>query len=478
MRLRSLGLALCLASMLTGMAVAALWAVSVQGWDRHLTRAFVAGIGLYDSLRYGMPAPEGLVLTRLDPDEAALADRGGFARLPGMPVPGFVTQVSLIDPGPDMLSGRVLGLGIVSGALQYPVAEIASAPGQAAAQKLGEVTRLMASYCSTPVLFAQLGDGGWVRVDGAPVWGCSVAPRDYRLMAILLGLVALAAVVTLVGDVSARFDRFARSLKDRGRVGGPDVYEAEGPAELHDMVSAVNAYLDAERARLAHRAVVLSGVSHDLGTPATRLRLRAALIADDDLRARFEADIDHMTGMIESVLTLTRSELGAEAPRQVSLGSLVEALVDDYHDTGRPVALLEAPPRVVTGGGSLFSARHGQGEMPPPSHVQVMARPVQLRRALANLVDNALKYGRRAELSLLAGPERVVIVVEDEGSAMSVEEIERLIAPFRRGEGHGPVSGFGLGLSIVATVAEQHGGRLFFERGARGLRACLEIARG
>ncbi|MEO2039243.1 MAG: hypothetical protein ABGW90_11195, partial [Martelella sp.] len=166
------------------------------------------------------------------------------------PSPAFVTNVSLIDPGPDLLSGTVLSLGIVSGTLQYPVAEIASADAHAAAQKLGSVTRLLAAYCSEPVLFARHADGPWMRIDGTAVWGCGAAPRDLRLAAVLLSLAAFVVLVTLVSDTSAHFDRFARALRDRRRLGGPDAYAVEGPAELREIVAAVNVYLDAEREQL------------------------------------------------------------------------------------------------------------------------------------------------------------------------------------------------------------------------------------
>lgn len=106
-----------------------------------------------------------------------------------------------------------------------------------------------------------------------------------------------------------------------------------------------------------------------------------------------------------------------------------------------------------------------------------VARPLSLQRAVSNLIDNALKYGRRASVGLSATAEHAIIAIEDEGSGMSAAEISAVIAPFRRGDNTRAIDGFGLGLTIVATVAEQHGGRLYFEDGRRGLRACLEICR-
>ncbi|SDE26052.1 Signal transduction histidine kinase [Salipiger thiooxidans] len=478
LRLRTLGMLLCLAAFLSGVGASVLWFASSRAWDRHLERAFIAGLNLSETLQQGLAPPEGVSVTPLPPAQAALAGRGAFSRLDGLPRPSIITNVSLIEPGPDPVSGTALSLAIVSDSLQYPVAAVVSAEGQGVPQKLASVTRLLATYCSEPILVARHGDGDWLRIDGTAVWGCGAGPSDYRLLAVFLSLVALVILVTVVADTSAQFDRFARALRDRRRLGGPESYTADGPEELREIVSAVNAYLDTERAQLEKRAVVLSGISHDLGTPATRLRLRAALIPDPALREKLEADIDRMTGMIESVLTLTRSEINAEAPRQLSLNSLVEAMVDDYRDTGRPVELLARAARIVEGGGSLFSAKRGHGALPRPDHVLVVGRPLSLQRAVSNLIDNALKYGRRAIVGIEASVTHVVITVEDEGSELSVAEIEAVIAPFQRGSNHGSIDGFGLGLTIVDTVAEQHGGRLYFEEGAHGLRACLQIQRG
>jgi signal transduction histidine kinase len=131
----------------------------------------------------------------------------------------------------------------------------------------------------------------------------------------------------------------------------------------------------------------------------------------------------------------------------------------------------------VEGGRSVFAASQGQGTLPEAQRILVTARPIALKRAISNLIENALKYGRRASVELTANPDHAIIVIEDEGSGMSAEDIEAVVAPFKRGGNTQAIDGFGLGLTIVATVAEQHGGSLHFETGRHGLRACLEICR-
>ncbi|HHC29872.1 MAG TPA: HAMP domain-containing histidine kinase [Rhodobacterales bacterium] len=479
-RLRSLGLGVMVAAFAAGLGAAWIWFASSAAWNAHLSESSLTGMAVHEALRTGAPLPSGVTATKLPPEQEALADRGAFSRLPGVPRPGYVTNMSVLTTATaagDPAHSQTLSLGIVSDRLSYSVSQLASDPGQTAAQKFGSVTRLLATYCSEPVLFARLGSGTWWRIDGTAVWGCTAAPRDIRLLAVVLALLALAGLTTLITDATAPFERFARALRQHRRLGGPQSYSTTGPAELREIVAAVNAYLESERAQLAERAVVLSGVSHDLGTPATRLRLRTALIKEDGLREKLDADIDSMTGMIESVLTYTRAELNTEEPRQLSLTSLVEALVDDYRDLGRPVSLQTPKAQTVQGGRSVFTSATGRGAMPDEQPILVVARPISLQRAISNLIDNALKYGRRANVELRATADRVRIAVEDEGSGMSAAEVAAAVAPFKRGPNAERIDGFGLGLTIVATVAEQHGGQLSFEAGSRGVRAVLEIAR-
>jgi two-component system osmolarity sensor histidine kinase EnvZ len=107
-----------------------------------------------------------------------------------------------------------------------------------------------------------------------------------------------------------------------------------GPDELRALINVINEYQKAEQESLAKRAAFLSGVSHDLGTPATRLRLRTEFITYKDLQRKMHADIDQMTQMIKSVLSYTQSEMRMEDLRRISLISLIEAIVADYEDAG------------------------------------------------------------------------------------------------------------------------------------------------
>lgn len=472
--IKASGTIVILAAVAVGLAGGALWVQSSYKWAAHLERAAIAGRQSYHALQNGTPDPRGIVLRRLDPQYADHADHARFGLIADTPKSHRVTAVSIRKGLPDT-SDDLMKLIILSSDLFYPISDLDNNDTTRPSEDLGNIARMLATYCSDATVLARNAGGAWFDVDGTDVWGCAAAPLDLRLPAVGIGLLILAGLLSWIGDLSQRFARFAAALRDRRRTGGPDSYSESGPAELREIVGAVNAHLEAERTQLMHRATVLSGVSHDLGTPATRLRLRAALIDDPDLRDRLNADIDRMTEMIESVLTYTRSEMSAEDPRRMSLAAMVETIVADYQDVGRPVSLLPPDTEPATGSRSVFMSKRGRHAPPETRRVLVTARAVSLSRAIQNLIENALKYGQTARVGLHATSQQASVTVEDDGGLRDVGAIARLIAPFRRGDEAG--GGFGLGLTIASTVAEQHGGTLEFEQGARGLLVRLTIPR-
>lgn len=480
--LRSLGWFWVLGGMLAGGVAVWVFMSSQAAWRAHLGAAYSAGLALHDTIITGAALPLGLTQTLLPP--------GGQ---PGLPAGWRETRVTLTNGRPVTAQGARLSLRIQSPDIGYPVSRVQSVGGSSQAAALASLTRTLAGFCSDPRVYVQLDDEAWRRIDGTPVWGCAAAPPDRRLWAVLIVVAALAVLLGWVSEVSAAFTTFAAALRDpRARTAQLPV---GGPSELRRTAEAVNTYVAQDRAALANRAMVLSGVSHDLGTPATRLRLRSALIEDDTLRARLEHDIDEMTGMIDGVLTYTRAEIGSEPFRRLSLTSLAEAVVADYQDVGMPVTLTLAPPRragaatlfsgrwaaapaaraaapttVEYGGGDAEGNRHRDAAGPAPGAQPLLMRgqPTALRRALSNLIDNALKYGRAARVHVDGDADEAWITVTDRGSALTEQDLERLTGAFQRGGNAGGAPGVGLGLAIVATIAAQHGGRVTFDRAADG----------
>lgn len=461
----------------TGVLTTVLWMSSGNRWQQHLANAEFIGRTMFEVLHSGITLPDGIIAVPMAPAAQMLARAGEFERLPDVPRPALVTHLSAnVDPR-DVVTGPALKLAIVSSSLRYPLSELDLSAVNSPRETMGKVTRLLANYCSDAVIFASIEQPHWRRFEAPEIWGCDAVPRDYRLAAVLMAVLSLVALFSIAGSVAAQFSAFADQLRARRRSGPAELIASTGPAELRAIVEAVNNNRARQRKHLADRALVLSGVTHDLGTPATRLRLRSVLIDDPDLRRKFEADIDQMTGIIESVLTYTRAELSTEEPRRLSLTSLVESLVADYADVGQPVTFEGARKIVLEGGRSIFMSLRGRSEVAEERQLILRARPIALQRALSNLIDNALKYGRRASVRLETDAEQAHVLIEDEGGQNSFAELETMTAPFRRGKNATPIQGYGMGLTIASTIAMEHGGELSFEPGRNGVIARLSLSR-
>jgi signal transduction histidine kinase len=472
-----IGSTLVLAALFVGGGTVWMWEKSTSDWRALGTASYDAGVTLYYAIQNGTAPPAGIKITPLTADDQVHAMNGSFRQIAGAPPASRITIVPILPDVANQITGASVTMAILSPDITYGLADLPHRDGQTAAETMGAITRKLATFCSDPFVAVRMGDADWVEIEGNSVWGCTAAPPDRRILAALLAVVATGILMTIALNLPVSFLSFAGQLSNRRRVGGPAHYDPTGPQELQKIITAVNNYLEIEREQLAGRAAVLSGVSHDLGTPATRLRLRAALIQDAKLRQKFETDIDSMTGIIESVLTYTHAEMGAEEPRNLSLTSLLDAIVANYQDVGRPVTIRKAKHFIVQGGKSIFMSRQGYGVVSNDRDTVVYGRPVSLERAITNLIENALKYGRRATVSLEANAQSATIIIEDEGSESSAAEIEELLAPFQRGENTKTIDGHGLGLTIVATIAKLHGGRLTFEDSATGVTARLVIQR-
>ena len=136
-------------------------------------------------------------------------------------------------------------------------------------------------------------------------------------------------------------------LKEYSQSGKQSSIKQFGPSEMRSLISTLNSYLTLERDRLKRRIMVLSMISHDLGTPATRLKFRVNLIKNKEIKKKIETDINQMTNMIDSVLNYARSELNTEEESKISLTDLLSAIVSDYEDRGQPVALLAPETQAI-----------------------------------------------------------------------------------------------------------------------------------
>ena len=255
--------------------------------------------------------------------------------------------------------------------------------------------------------------------------------------------------------------RAARPLRDLTRAAranpalrNAEPLEEEGPSDVRDLIAAFNAYRSRIATMLSDKDRMLGAVGHDLRTPLASLRVRVEGVADEVLRDKMIASIDEMTAMLSDILALARSGAGTEAQERVPLRELIGELVADYRERGKEVAI---------------------GDM---ADLALLVRPMLLKRALRNLIDNAVAYGVRARLSVAVQGGAARIIVSDDGPGLTDEQIRTLVEPFARGEQsrNRATGGAGLGLSIARDIAEGEGGTLTLaNRDGGGLDAVIAL---
>ncbi|BAK64985.1 two-component system sensor histidine kinase [Sphingobium sp. SYK-6] len=300
-----------------------------------------------------------------------------------------------------------------------------------------------------------LRSGEVLAIERAPLALQQLASR-YLLVGLVAGAVLLLILLTLLWQVVRPVARLAQATTAfREDIAAPDIVPG-GAREVRILGEAFNAMKQRIGALVGERTRMLAAIAHDLRTCLTRLRLRADHIPDDRQRMRAVNDIEEMNRLLEDILLFARAETGPPAPTQ-TIDARAEALayVELRQETGDKISFSAAEPAMPC-----------------------RCAPLAFRRILANLLDNAIRYGARAHLSLRQEDTSIAIVVTDEGAGVPEDMIAQITAPFERLEQsrgrHG--GGVGLGLSIVKALAESHGGSLTLESpGDSGLRATVRL---
>ena len=300
-----------------------------------------------------------------------------------------------------------------------------------------------------------LADGSWLRF--RTLQPVTSAAQVYRR--ILLALIPAIALMVIGGMLLRRTLLPLRQLADAAdRVGGrsdpPTPVAEDGPGEVRRVIAAFNRMQARIQRLIADRTQALAAVGHDLRTPLARLRLRAETIDASDLRATIAADVDEMDAMVASLLAFLGGDSDPEPPVRIDLAVLCATLVDDATDRGH------------------------DAEYAGPDHFERVVRAGAIKRALANLVDNAIHHATWLRVSLHSGAEGVAIVVEDNGPGIPVDQLAAVIEPFVRLDAarRRDTVGFGLGLAIVTQAAAAEGGALrLANREYGGLRAEISL---
>ena len=381
---------------------------------------------------------------------------------------GLAAELNLVaamagEDGPEAAKG----IGAALGMSVAPAREVPTANARRALDLSGrQVIRVLGEKAPEVVAVDLLSDPRrvtvWMETTAGPLEvGFSrrrVSASNPHQLIVLIAF--LSAVMVLVAYVYLRnqlrpITRMAEAASAYGK-GRVLPFRPSGATEVR---IAGQAFLDM-RARIerhvSQRTLMLSGVSHDLRTPLTRMKLALSLMEGEDADV-LRRDVAEMERLLDAFLDFARGDQSDGATEEVDPAELVRAVLADAERAGLAVSTgpLEEGPSVPL-------------------------RSMALRRALDNLIGNALRYGTRARVSLMRRPGRVVFVVEDDGPGIPPDQREEAVRPFTRldpARNQDRGSGVGLGLSIVADIARGHGGALRLDDSADlgGLRAELEI---
>ena len=273
-------------------------------------------------------------------------------------------------------------------------------------------------------------------------------------------LLFLVASLTLIGVWAGRalaspLSAFARAAEEFSLSRSSAPLPEKGPEEIRSAARALNRMRERITNLMNDRTRMLAAISHDLRTPITRLRLRSEYIEDLTQRTQTVRDLDQMQSMLESVLSLLRSESAAK-PTLVDVAALLQMVCEQFSDCGHAVTYLG------------------------PDRAAFVVRPDEINRAVTNLIENAIRFGTEVEVELSITDNQFVIDVSDNGPGIPDEKKAAMLEPFVRGEDARTMNGtagFGLGLSIAQAIVTAHGGTLLLQDNRpKGLRVRLLLS--
>jgi signal transduction histidine kinase len=284
---------------------------------------------------------------------------------------------------------------------------------------------------------------------GAPL------PRGLFVNLVLLVIVMIAALFVIARSITRPLSELARAADSVGRDLRQPRLAENGARELRHAARAFNTMQDRLQRYLDSRSRVLAAMSHDLKTPLTRLRLQVEMLDDSAAQVKLGKQLDEMESMVHGALALFRGLDDNEAFAQLDIDALLATLQSEFAEMSAPVTV--------------------EGHALRP----IMGKPLALRRCLTNLIDNAIKFGARASVSVEDGA-ALVIRVRDDGPGIPEDQLERVFEPFYRLESsrNRATGGTGLGLSIARDVIQAHGGSLTLRNlPMRGLEATVTLPR-
>ncbi len=329
-----------------------------------------------------------------------------------------------------------------------------------------QLTQALQGRVGFPYRVAALDDSGAVQIKVQLPEGVLTAevPRNrlfssttYIFVMWMVGssLVLLAVATVFLRNQVKSLRRLAAAADSFGRGHPVPFFKIEGALEIRQAAVAFLTMRDRIQRQIRQRTQMLAGVSHDLRTPLTRMKLALEMLGDDPAAEELKSDVAEMEHMVNGYLDFVRGE-GAETPVETDVSMLLDDIAAAMRREGAPLTLA-APPECV-----------------------MQLRPNALRRCLVNLIGNACRHGSRVSMSAIVGADGVDILVDDDGPGIAPEDRDRVFRPFVRLDAsrNPSTGGVGLGMTIARDAARSHGGDVRLETSPLGgLRARVHLPR-
>lgn len=290
---------------------------------------------------------------------------------------------------------------------------------------------------------------GWPRTERSLIW-------QLIAQTLILYAVVLIPVLWIGHRVARPLRKLAAAARDFNPADPGEPVEERGPGDVRAVIAAYNALSHRVTAMLDEKDQMLGAIGHDLRTPLAALRVRIESVEDEEDRARMADTIDEMNRTLDDILSLARLGRPSEPPTETDLSALIDAVVDDFRDLGAPV-------------------EYQDGE-----RLILRLRPALMRRAVRNLIENAVKYGGGGEVLLSADMDAVRIEVADRGPGIPPEQLAAVFDPFTRLDPsrNRVTGGVGLGLTLARAIVREAGGDIWLaNREGGGLSATIMLPR-
>jgi signal transduction histidine kinase len=277
--------------------------------------------------------------------------------------------------------------------------------------------------------------------------------------ALSMGLMALVVIFFAYGAarwIIAPLATFTRAAEKLGRDVKAPPLAVDGLTEMRGAAEAFNAMQQSIQRFLDDRTQMMAAIAHDLRTPITRMRLRSEMLPSNAIHKRMVRDLDEMEAMVTACLQFMRDDFAEEKSEPIDLAALLETICDEACGPA------------------------GRAEFAWTGSNAYICRPLALKRAFANLVGNAVKYGHRAAVAMTCGADGITVVIDDAGPGIPPQEMEAVFTPFYRIETsrNRSTGGIGLGLSVARGIIRAHGGDVrLANRTGGGLRVIATLPR-